>query len=378
MNNVENTICPADDHRAPAAAPPTSRADIYYWKCDSPLPVEEKLVYNRKYKVADILPLVEQIGRDFFRTNEVQVRSAGGEGNHYTYVIEAGGRQVFFRADDGKIADDYMVAEGAAMHLAQSHGVRVPEVYDCDVSLDRYPVRFQIMELLGGRSLNTFHRRQTLDKQAIGAELGTMLGRLHGIRMDGFGFFDTRVLRDTGRVCGLDESNRAYFCKRLDDHLRQLRESGFLTAPQVADIEQVLDRHMHLLDIPKGSLLHKDMALWNIMGTENRVEAIIDWDDTIIGDPADDLGVLRCFYGDDILGPVWRAYAEIHPVDDAFRLRTSLYLVRNMLWKAVIRTFMKYFEMDGDFFLADGGGGRSLRETTYERLFLGVEELKRG
>jgi hypothetical protein len=128
-------------------------------------------------------------------------------------------------------------------------------------------------------------------------------------------------------------------------------------AAQVADIERVLDRHRHLLDIPKGSLLHKDMALWNIMGTENRIEAIIDWDDTIIGDPADDLGVLRCFYGDEILGPVWRAYAEIHPVDDAFRLRTSLYLVRNMLWKAVIRTSMKYFEMGGDFFLAGGGGG---------------------
>jgi hypothetical protein len=44
----------------------------------------------------------------------------------------------------------------------------------------------------------------------------------------------------------------------------------------------------------------------------------------------------------------------------------------------VIRTFMKYFEMAGDFFLADGDGGRSLREATYDRLFLGVEELKRS
>jgi len=372
-----NPTCQDVNPRASDAVP-TSRSNIYYWKCDNPLPVEEKLVYNRKYEVADIRPLVTEIGREFFQTEEVRVRSAGGEGNHYTYVIEAGGREVFFRADDGKIADDYMVAEGAAMRLAQQHGVRVPEVYHCDVSLARHPVRFQIMELLAGQPLNNFHRRQTLDKESVGAELGTMLARLHGVQLDGFGFLDTRVLLDTGRLKGLDLSNRDFFGKRLDDHLRQLRDSGFLTAAQAGDIEKVLVRHMHLLDIPQGSLLHKDIAFWNIIGTENRIEAIIDWDDAIIGDPADDLAVLRCFFGDDILGPVYRAYAEIHPMDDAFRLRTSLYLVRNMLWKAVIRSFMKYFEIDGDFFLARPDGGRSLREATYDRLFLGVEELKRS
>jgi len=34
------------------------RTNIYYWKCDNPLSVKEKLVYNGKYKLADITDTV--------------------------------------------------------------------------------------------------------------------------------------------------------------------------------------------------------------------------------------------------------------------------------------------------------------------------------
>jgi fructosamine-3-kinase len=203
------------------------------------------------------------------------------------------------------------------------------------------------------------------------------LARMHGVRLEGFGFFNTRELRRTGRIVGLDTSNQVYFHKRLTDHVQFLRDTGFLTATEVSEIESLLARHGGLLELPRGSVVHKDMAFWNIIGTECHIEAIIDWDDVIIGDPADDLAVMRCFFEDDVLDPLFRGYAEVHPIDELFRAKISLYLVRNMLWKAVIRTYMKYFEMDGGFFLLNREQNGSLRQFTYDRLFMGVEELRR-
>lgn len=40
-------------------------------------------------------------------------------------------------------------------------------------------------------------------------------------------------------------------------------------------------------------------------------------------------------------------------------------LLRNMLWKAVIRISMKYFEMTGDFFILSKENRASLKQFTY-------------
>jgi BASS family bile acid:Na+ symporter len=355
----------------------TSRSDIYYWKCDNPLPVEEKLLYNNKYELADISGLVQKIAVDYLGHNSVLVTPAGGQGNHYTYIIHDHGREIFFRADDGKINDDYMMAEKVAMGLVSRHGVRVPELYHCDVSMSRFPVRFQMMELVRGQCLNKLYQEKKLDREAVSFQLGNMLARMHNIKLEGFGFFNTDILRDQDRIAGLDDSNEAYFYKRLDSHFACLRDTRFLTSEQLKEIENLFKKHSYLLELKKGSVVHKDIAFWNMIGTSNNINAIIDWDDVIIGDPADDLSVVRCFYNGDITGPLYRGYEQITPMTDEFKAKISLYLVRNMVWKAVIRTFMKYFDASDDHFIINSDNRKSLKQFTYDRLFTGIEELKR-
>ena len=355
----------------------TSRSDIYYWKCDNAVPDEEKLNYNYKYEVADIAHLVHDIALDYFGEKNLSIRPGNGEGNHYTYIISVGGKEVFFRADDGKVDDDYMEAESAAMELVRKHGICVPEVYHHDVSMKKYPIRYQFMELLRGECLNKYYQEQTLDRRKVGLEVGRLLAKMHGIKQDGFGFFDTNVLRAENRIVGLDHSNKDYFFKNLDTHLKYLQENEFLDAQQILRITLLFEKYESLLDIEQGSVVHKDIAFWNIIGTEDQVHAIVDWDDVIVGDPADDIAVMRCFYHDDVLLSVYDGYQEIAKMSDAFRARTSLYLVRNMLWKAVIRIKMKYFEMKDDFFLLNDDNRKSLKQFTYDRLHLGIEELER-
>ncbi|MFN9915135.1 MAG: phosphotransferase, partial [Pirellulaceae bacterium] len=39
-----------------------------------------------------------------------------------------------------------------------------------------------------------------------------------------------------------------------------------------------------MLNLPLGCLVHKDLALWNILGTRDQIAAFIDFDDAISGD----------------------------------------------------------------------------------------------
>ena len=98
------------------------RTNIYYWKCDSPLPVEEKRGYNDKRRLSDISNFVAEIATGYFGEEPVSVRNNRSEGNHCTYLVEYPNRTVFFRGDDGKIDDNYMEAEAAAVELVQAIG----------------------------------------------------------------------------------------------------------------------------------------------------------------------------------------------------------------------------------------------------------------
>ena len=99
------------------------RNDIYYWKCDNPLPLEKKLLYTDKYALSDITNMVGLIAEDYFKETPVEIRNNGSKGNHYTYIITFSNKKVFFRADDGQTDDDYLDAENAVMNIANTYGV---------------------------------------------------------------------------------------------------------------------------------------------------------------------------------------------------------------------------------------------------------------
>ncbi len=352
------------------------RNDIYYWKCDSPTPVEQKRLYNDKYAAADIAALVSDIAQAEFGKAPVSVEAAGGQGNHYTYLLRYPDRTLFFRSDDGVAEDDYMEAENAVMKLVRAHGVPVPEVFASDASKNRFPVRYQILELLTGKSLNSFYDDGTLEVDTIARELGRCMAKIHEIKLDGFGFLNTDELRKSGRMVGLDSTNSAYFYKCLDSHIKYLEDTGFLSVDQGVRVEQLFSQHESLLEIDRGSLVHKDMAMWNVIGEPGKISAIIDWDDAVIDDPVDDISILMCFYDERFLTPFLAGYKEVRTLPDDFDTRVNLYLARNMLWKSVIRSYMGYFDMSGDFFLLGKTDGGALKERTYAKLFGALDAME--
>ncbi len=336
------------------------------------------MLYNDKYRVADIEPVVRDVFQHYYGSDPAEVKNNGGAGNHYTYIVTLeGGEKFFFRADDGKGNDDYMEAESAVMTAVREAGIPCPRIHHVDTSLTEFPVRWQIMDLVAGRGLDEFHRNSTLAIPEVGRQLGGYMARLHQLRYPGFGFINTEALRGTGEIQGLDAAHSSYFFKRLDDHLRFLVDSTFLQSTDAREIEGLFERHRQWIEIERGSLVHKDLAFWNMMGSTDRITAVVDWDDAVIGDPADDIGILQCFHESDVLDAVYAGYTEVAPLPEPFVPRTALYMVRNLLWKAVVRTFMKYFDNSDNLFIGHSSHGGSLRKYTRDRLEQGLDILRK-
>ncbi len=355
-----------------------SRRDIYYWKCDCPLPLAERRVYNDKYAQADISEHVRAVARAFFATDSVKVRATGSAGNHYAYTIDVGAERVFFRADDGRMNDDYMLAESAVMRVLRDRGIPVPQVLAVDVSMNEVPFRYQILEWRPESCLNVFYQDGTLDTARVAYQLGEHLATIHSVSRPGFGFVDTDVLTEDGQIRGIDTSHSAYFLRNLDVHLGYLRDHGLLEAAVAQQIEDRLVAMAPLTELAEGGIVHRDIAFWNVLGDCDRITSIIDWDDVVIGDPADDFGILNCFYSADLIGHVKDGYRSVRALPKQLDTRMHLYTLRNMLWKAMVRHYMGYFEQTGDFFILNADNRASLRDFTLGKIETALHKVSQG
>ena len=184
-------------------------------------------------------------------------------------------------------------------------------------------------------------------------------------------------MRDGRGFVGLHTSNEDYYFLNFDQHLSFLVEHGFLADAEATQVASAVQPHHALLRDTAPVLVHKDLALWNVLGTPNEAVAIIDWDDAVGGDPMDDLSLLACFHPAACVDAAMQAYAEERSLPDQHMTRFWLHLLRNLLVKSVIRVGAGYFEQSGGFLLGPGGGA-ALKAFTLARLRAAVSALREG
>jgi fructosamine-3-kinase len=219
-------------------------------------------------------------------------------------------------------------------------------------------------------------RAGTLDQIQTAQQVGVQLSKLHQLQLQGFGFLDTSALGQDGKMIGLCKTNLEYYQTRLADHLTYLQESQFLTMQEVQEIQELIQKFGSYLNIPAGSLLHKNISYSNLVGLPSQINGIIDWDDSVIGDPIDDLAVIRCNFDESVFNAVVAGYQQVLVLPNDFYPRFWLYLIRNMLCKIMYQTFMKYFEMDEQVAELTHGATKSMKQSAKEKLYIGVNGLK--
>jgi fructosamine-3-kinase len=342
------------------------RRDIYYWKCDRPSAFQD----TRTRGEADprIALQVEQELQRQFDTRHVVLSAGAGQGNHLTWNANVDETALFIRVENGPEKDGHLVVESAVLDRVRAAGVRTPRVLGCDASRSRVPFAWQALERISAPDLNHWLKAGTLEASRIAFHIGVAVAQWQAITLEGFGVLDDGLR-------GYRASYADYFRLRLDEHLHFLKSRGFLE--DTTEILAEIERHHALLAVDHGCLVHKDLALWNILGTPDEISAFIDFDDAISGDATDDLSLLACFHDAAFLQRTLDGYQSVRRLPEDFRRRLWLHLLRNMIVKSVIRVGAGYFERHDNFFLIGAGlGGADLERITRQRLAIALRGLR--
>lgn len=343
-----------------------SRRDIYYWKCDRPAAFHG--TQARGDADAQITRELEMELRRHFDTKNVVLSPGSGQGNHLTWNAEVDGKPLFIRVENGPEKDGQLAVESALLDRVREAGVATPRVFGCDASRSRVPFAWQALERIAVPDLNHWFKQGTLEVPKIAFEIGMAVAKWQAITFEGFG-----VLNEALR--GYRQTYADYFYLRLEEHLRFLKHRGFLQ--NTGEILVEIEAHRSLLDLAPGCLVHKDLALWNILGARDQIAAFIDFDDSIAGDPMDDLSLLACFHDAPFLRRAFEGYESVHALPEEHLRRFWLHLLRNMIVKAVIRVGAGYFERDSGFFLiGSGSSGADLRMFTRARMDKALQCLR--
>ena len=343
-----------------------SRRDIHYWKCDRPAAFHG--THTRGGTDPQIAQRLAEELKKHFNAPEVVLHASAAQGNHLAWTSEIAGKAVFIRVEDGPEKDPHLAVEGLVLERVRGVGVRTPRVLGCDVSRSRVPFAWQALERIPAPDLNHWFKAGTLEVPRIGFAIGVAVAKWQDITLEGFGTLD-ETLR------GHRASYADYFHLRLGEHLHFLKSRGFLS--NTDEILAEIEAHRTLLAVERGCLVHKDLALWNILGAADEITAFIDFDDAISGDPVDDLSLLACFHDASFLRRTLEGYQSVRGLPTEHLRRFWLHLLRNMIVKAVIRVGAGYFERSDRFFLiGNGSTGADLERTTRDRLALAVRGLR--
>lgn len=350
------------------------RQAIYYWKCDRPAAFHGT---EERKRHADLAPALREVLREHFRDDALALAPAHGQGNHATFRARIAGEETFIRVEDGPERDDYLEVESRVLAEVRALGLPAPRVLAVDATRTRVPFAWQVLELIPHPDFNDRHKRGTLDLHTLAPAIGEAVARWQAIQPRGFGPFDAGQLRHEGLLHGLHDSYVDYFRLNLDGHVAFLVARSFLTKAQANELRWEIEQHHALLRLEHGCLVHKDLALWNILGSATEVAAFIDWDDAIVGDPMDDLSLLGCFHDGPVLTRALGGYSSARPLPPEHRRRFWLHLLRNMIVKAVIRVGAGYFERTDSFYLIGAGGsGADLGAFTRARLAAALRGLR--
>jgi aminoglycoside phosphotransferase (APT) family kinase protein len=350
------------------------RYGIYYWKCD-----RAAAFYGTEALRSDDGLLGAQLRRALeqrFPGTPLRLRPAGGQGNHRTFRLSLGAKEAFVRIEDGPERDNYFDVESLVIAAVRDRQVPAPRVLACDTSRTETAFAWQVLEYVPHPNLNESYKQGALPLGEVAESIGEAVARWQAIRTPGFGPFSALQARQQGFLAGLHECYARYYRLNLERHVAFLVAGEFFTDTQAAAVLAAIDVHRHLLELSQGCLVHKDLALWNILGTPPGIAAYIDWDDAISGDPLDDLSLLGCFYDASVIDRALAGYTRILPLPEQYVPRFWLHLLRNMLVKAVIRVGAGYFRRNDSFFLIGSGStGADLERFTRQRIEIALRGL---
>ena len=256
--------------------------------------------------------------------------------NNKACIIRTSIEQIHHRSFDFYI-DDFAMGVLKSINLPSLH------IHTIDISRNECPYDLEIIEEAGGYSLND-NQLIHADNDEIIRQLGITMATYHGIQTSHAGLLDIRSILNNEPTCtGLLKTWSEFIHLNLERHIAYCFNIGAIKSSDCTYIEKLFNDSTRILDQVKPSLLHGDLSNSNIFSDGKRITAIIDWEDSIAGDPVFDIASWGTFIGNDARrDQLLHGYRSIRPLPPDFDFRYWLYYLRIILAKTVHRHRFKY------------------------------------
>lgn len=196
-----------------------------------------------------------------------------------------------------------VLLEAWACRTVRERDVPAPEILVEDPTADLLPTPFVVYAAVPGVPLSEIEADEE-ELAALLEEAGRLLGRIHGVQVDGYGRPDEDRYREEGRVEG---RSPAFLEEELDRILPYLEHHGLLDG-SLSGIRRALPAYRG-----PALLLHGDWDPAHLYVRGGRITGVIDFGGLRAGDPAWDLARFPPGPGQGDLGALLRGY---RPRDD--------------------------------------------------------------
>jgi len=243
--------------------------------------------------------LARWLGRD-----DVSLEQVAGGASNLTYRVRAGDDDWILRRPPAVTfaTSNDMAREWTVLLALAPTGVPVPRVIRTCEDPSVLGVPFYLMERLDGIVFRTAQDVAHLDEaqsRACAEELIDVLAELHALAPASVG------LQSFGRPEGFVE-------RQVRRWARQWEAAKFADMPEIDEVARLL-----AAAVPPPSpaaIVHGDYSFNNTVyfrDPPTRLQGVLDWELSTLGDPLTDLGMLALYWGD-VAAPIWSAKLPQH------------------------------------------------------------------
>jgi len=306
---------------------------LFFSKIDGGYPtgILEPHVELHKQDIGKIIK--ETLGKDVVHVVELSRRTL-----HYVYRAKTADTSFIVRINaSGMFFHEYQffVEQWITGELAKRN---IPHVgiKAIDISRSLVPFDFEILEEAPGRSLFDIGHGDEDIRSNIN-KLGIFVAHIHEIKTNGYGSYDIFKILN-GQPVGIYPAWQEYMMLNLHKHLEYTVMTGILTVAEADAVKDALEILRHI-PCENPSLLHGDIANHNAFTDGKAITALIDWEDSISGDPVFDIAYYAtgCYGHDAWFDAFLEGYKTVATLPDDYEKRFWAYYLRVAVVKAIVR-----------------------------------------
>lgn len=236
--------------------------------------------------------IAEQLGRLPTKVEKISVKTTF----HDVFIIHIAEKKYILKiskVDNLRKSYSFLI-EGYIQEKLKELSIPSVKTYAIDLSKKKYPFEYMIMEFKNGKNLEDCEEEQNLKE--IFLQLGKYLSEIHSINVSNYGFIQLDSL-SSKKLSGSSPLWLSFFNRNLEEHINYGFTLGLLSKEEKKRTINFLNQTIsQSFTDTKPSLLHNDLGQRNILIYNGSLQAIIDWEDSILGDRLYDIAFFETFF----------------------------------------------------------------------------------